>query len=65
MTHKVSDGESVPATLALIPMRDAYLCANLECNMIGNDSRKCWACGSNAVLSLQSVIDKKDSVASG
>ena len=34
--------------IALIPLRDAYLCAN--CEVIGNDARKCWSCGEESGL---------------
>jgi hypothetical protein len=36
--------------IPLIPLRDAFLCAN--CNTIGNDARVCWACSSRSLVSL-------------
>ena len=43
--------------VALIPLREAYLCA--ECDVIGNDSTHCWACGCTSLLLLINVLKEK------
>jgi hypothetical protein len=46
--------------LALIPLREAYLCA--ECDVIGNDATYCWACGCTSLLTLAAVLKEKGNV---
>ena len=49
--------EAIPYHPELIPLRSAYLCA--ECDVIGNDSTRCWACGCTSLLLLVNVLKEK------
>lgn len=39
-----------------LPLSEAFLCASCSC--IGNDSRQCPACASEALMSLANVLDR-------
>lgn len=45
------------ATASLIPLSAAYLC--VDCSCIGDDSRQCWACTSEVVMSLAGVLNRE------
>jgi hypothetical protein len=40
-----------------IPINSAYLCA--DCNSIGNNSQRCPACASTALMNLAGVLDRE------
>jgi hypothetical protein len=44
------------ANIQAIPLREAYLCVN--CNNIGNCSKKCWSCGDeHGLIQLAALFD--------
>ena len=43
--------------IQMIPLSSAYLCQ--DCRMVGNLSTLCPACGSGALLTLATVMDRE------
>lgn len=41
-----------------IPLGSAYLC--LDCNAVGNQSRSCPACASEALISIAAVLEREE-----
>ena len=41
-----------------IPLSSAYLC--LDCNAVGNQSRSCPACASEALIGLAAVLEREE-----
>ncbi len=44
----------------MIPLSKAFLCADFDCQTIGDNSRECARCGSISLLKIESVLNRTD-----
>lgn len=44
-------------SMAHFPMSDAFVC--MDCAQVGDNSRQCACCGSQGILSLSKVFDRR------